>query len=144
MSQFLKLIKLFVFSFVILTFLMNLFSSRYYDHYEKSDLAVYNLEVMHGLHEIEGEDLYAGFKEPLWGMSIYYQLFPLSFLMIEISAVLVLIIFVTSIFERGILSEKRDKIIFVCSIIIILWSYFMLFGAWTGVAPAFYNCAKIY
>lgn len=144
MLNLLKLSKLFVLSFVIFTFLTSIFVSRYYDHYEKGDIAVYNLEVMHGLHKVEGEKDCATFKEPLWGMSTYHQFLPLSFLMIIISVLFLLMIFIISFVKRGILSKKRDKIIFVCLIVFILWSSWMLMGAGMGMYPSFYNCAKIY
>ena len=144
MLNLLKLSKLFVFSFVIFTFLTSIFVSRYYDHYEKGDIAVYNFEVMHGLHEVKGEKDCAIFKEPLWGMSTYHRLLPLSFSMVVISALFILITFVISFIKKGILSKKRDKIIFVCLIILVLWSNWMLMGAGMGMYPGFYNCAKIY
>ena len=144
MLNLLKLIKLFVFSFVIFTFLTSIFTSKYYEHYEKGNLAMYNLEVMRGLHEVEGENYCVTFKEPLWGMSVYHRLLPLSFLVIAISVFFLLTTFVVSFIKKGILSKKRDKIIFVCLIVLVLWSNWMLMGAGMGMYPDFYNCAKFY
>ena len=143
MPDLLKLIKLFIFSFVIFTFLTSIFTSGYYEHYEKSETAVYNLEVMRGLHKVEGRNYCTVFKEPLWGMSTYHRLLPLSFLMVKISVLFLLLVFITSFIKKGILSKKRDKIIFVCLIVIVLWSNWMLMGAGMGMYPSFYNCAKI-
>jgi len=144
MSNLLKLIKLLVLFFVIFTFLASVFASRYYEHYEKSDLAIYNLELMRGLYEVEKENHCMAFKEPLWGMTVYYRFLPLSFSMIAISVLLILLIFFTSFIKKGILSEKRDKVIFVCLIVLVLWSNWMLMGAGMGMYPDFYNCAKLY
>jgi len=144
MSSSLKIIKILIFSFVMFTFLISTFSARYYEHYEKSETAVFNSQEMSGFRKIGEGNICMEYKQPLWGMATYYQLFPSSFLMVAISAVLILITFIASIFKRGILSKRRDKIIFICSIVIILWSYAILLGAWFGVVPAFYNCAELY
>ena len=92
MLNLLKLIKLFIFSFVIFTFLTSIFTSGYYEHYEKSETAVYNLEVANGLHEkIEGhEDYCAALKHPVFGMTAYYRLLPLSSSLVKISALFLL------------------------------------------------------
>lgn len=143
MLNLLKLTKLFVFSFVVFSFLISLFSSKYYEYYEESDIAMYNLEIMHGLHEVEGKNLCEKFKKPLWGMSIYYQLYPLSFLTMKISALFLLLTFIVSFIKKGILSERKDKFAFVFLIVIFLWSNWMISGIAMGFYPSFYNCAKI-
>ena len=138
-----RMIKLFILFIVIFTLLLNLLNLIYMESYNRSDTAAYNYEKMISSSEMSEKEFCLSLKQPFGGMTLYRQLFPFSFLMIIVSALIVSAAFVFTTPKRRIFSQQ-DRYIFIFFIFTIVLSYAMLLTAWTDVIPSFYNCTKFY
>jgi len=121
-----KTIKLFIFSIVIFTFLINLAGLSYEKIYRSGNYAIHNSEVVSNYSESNYPNIpletrqqatCSNFKSPFGNVEIYYKLLALSILATIISIIAVfilLIIFLLSTFKENkkmILSHSEMLII---------------------------------
>lgn len=136
-----RIIEFFISLVVIFTFLTSLFIFSYTEIYNRSDIAKYNYGIVES-RSMSAKEICLAAKQPLGGMAFYRDLFPLGFALIEISAVLVVALFILSMLKtKNIYFNKRAFVFFA---LIVFLSWVLLFGAWNGVDSWFYNCAKTY
>lgn len=139
-SDFKKIVKLSISSVVVSTFLVNTFVLFYIEIYNRSAIAKFNSE---SAFLIKSEkEICLALRQPWGGMAFYKDIFSFGSTLIGVSAVLVFAIFIFS------LLSKKWKCFSWCEIVILAFlvflSWFLLFGAWTGVDVWFYNCARFY
>lgn len=139
----LKIIKFSILFIVIFTLLLNLLNLIYMESYNRSDTAAYNYEKMVSSPRMSEKEFCLSLKQPFGGMIVYRELFSFSFLMIIVSALVVSAAFIFTAPKRRIFSQQ-DRYLFIFFIFTTILSYAMLFIAWTGVIPGFYNCTKFY
>lgn len=121
MPEIKNLIKFFIFSFIIFTFLTSLFGFVYMETYNRNEIAKYNSEKMNW-------NDFCSNQNPPGGISFYKKVFPFIFTLIEVSAILVLIMFgfillKTFFYDRRAFMELA---IFTMLVLFIIWSFFFV------------------
>ncbi len=126
-----KILRFSIIFIIVFTFLVSLFSSIYMENYNTSEIAKYNSE------ETSWRDFCLS-QNPPGGTAFYQKIFPFGFLMIAISAIIVLIVSVFALLKIKIL--HYNKYIFIILVFFVFLSYYILMGAWMDTEPQFYRC----
>ena len=116
-----KIINFLVSFVIIFTFFTSLFTLIYVELYAK---AGDNIE-----RSIELEKYCFGLTQPLGGMAFYHGLFPFTFLMIKISAIIVLMLYIfifLKTFKAFIRGESHSKSVFIMFAIFMILILFLV------------------
>lgn len=136
-----KTIKLFIFSIVIFTLLINLICLSYERIYTSGNYATHNSEVANYYKsnypsaslEVRQQTTCSNLKFPFGNIEIYYKLFALSILATIISIIIVfisLVIFLLSIFKKHEKTKlSHNDMLFIASIELISFLLFIWFFA---------------
>lgn len=146
-----KIIRLFILSVIISTFLMSIFvligvkivgnnSEKINEkiiNFEESTIPTFDQKKA----ETEWRNFCLNTKQLPFGIVLHDKLFPLSFSMTAISLIIVLIMLVFMLFKEKILFD--DKHLFIFFVFIVILSYFLLLEAWMDMEKTYiYNCIK--